>query len=131
MHLWQRLQLQGILGKKRYELGTLVSGHFCPFLLAYPCKLRQVGWGASVHSHFQLFPQMFNWIQVWALAGPLKDIHRLSPKPLLCSLGCVLRVIVMLEGKPLPQSEVQSALKQVFFKDLGVLSCIHLSLYED
>ena len=104
---------------RSYELGTLVSGHFCPFLLAYPCKLRQVGWGASVHSHFQLFPQMFNWIQVWALAGPLKDMHRLSPKPLLCSLGCVLRVVVMLEGKPSPQSEVQSALEQVFFKDLA------------
>ena len=74
---------------------------------------------------------MFNWIQVWALAGPLKDMHRLSLKPLLCSLGCVLWVVVMLEGKPSPQSEVQSALEQVFFKDLGVLSCIHLSLYQD
>ena len=52
---------------------------------------------------------MFNWIQVWALAGPLKDMHRLSLKPLLCSLGCVLWVVVMLEGKPFPQFEVQSS----------------------
>ena len=59
---------------------------------------------------------MFNWIQVWALAGPLKD--KLSLKPLLCSLGCVLQAGVMLEGKPSPQSEDQSALEQVFFKDL-------------
>ena len=79
--------------ERSYELGTLVSGHFCPFLLAYPCKLHQVGWGALVHSHFQLFPQMFNWIQVWAQAGPLKDTHR------LCSLGCVPQVVVMLGGK--------------------------------
>ena len=53
--------------ERSYKLCTLVSGHFCPFLLAYPCKLSQVGWGASVHNHFQLFPQMVNWIQVWAL----------------------------------------------------------------
>ena len=115
--------------ERNYELGTLVSGHFCPFLLAYPCKLRQVGWGASMHSHFQLFPQMFNWIQVWALAGPLKDAQTFSEATPLFS--CVLRVVVLLEGKPSPQSEVQSALEQVFFKDLGVLSCIHLSLYQD
>ena len=38
---------------------------------------------------------------------------------------------LMLEGKPSPQSEVQSALEQIFVKDLGVLNCIHLSLYED
>ena len=37
----------------------------------------------------------------------------------------VLQVIVI------AQSEVQSALEQVFFKDLGVLCCIHLSLYQD
>ena len=39
---------------------------------------------------------------VWALAGPLKDIQRLVPKPLLRCLGCVLRVIVLLEGEPSP-----------------------------
>ena len=39
-----------------------------------------------------------------------------SPKPLLGSLGCVLRVVVMFEGKPLLQSEVQSALEQVFLQ---------------
>ena len=32
-------------------------------------------------------------------------------KPLLRLLGSVLRVIVLLEGEPLPQSEVLSALK--------------------
>ena len=48
---------------------------------------------------------MFDLVQVRALAGPLKDIQRLVPKPLLCCLGCVLRVIVLLEGKPSPQSE--------------------------
>uniref|UniRef100_A0A4W5N0Q9 Uncharacterized protein n=1 Tax=Hucho hucho TaxID=62062 RepID=A0A4W5N0Q9_9TELE len=56
---------------------------------------------------------------VQALAGPLKDIQRL-----LRCLGCVLRVVVLLEGEPSPQSEVLSTLEQVFIKDLFV----HLSL---
>ena len=41
---------------------------------------------------------MFYRIQVRALAGPLKEFQRLVPKPLLCCLGCVLRVVVLLEG---------------------------------
>ena len=34
-----------------------------------------------------------------------KDIQRLVPKPLLCYIGYVLKVIVLLEGEPSPQSE--------------------------
>ena len=56
---------------------------------------------------------MFDRFQVRALAGPLMDIQRLVPKPLMRCLGCVLKVIVLLEGEPLPQSEVLSALEQV------------------
>ena len=36
----------------------------------------------------------------------------------LCCLGCVLRVFVLLEGEPLAQSEVLSAIDQVFRKKL-------------
>jgi hypothetical protein len=71
---------------------------------------------------------MFNRVQVWALAGPRKDIQRLVPKALLHCLGCVLRVIVLLEGEPSPQSKVLSALEQVFIKDLSVLFSVNLSL---
>ena len=74
---------------------------------------------------------MLDCVQVQALAGPLKDIQRLVPKPLLCCLDYVLRVIVLLEGEPLPQSEVMSALEQVFIKDLAVLCSVHLSLDPD
>ena len=42
-------------------------------------------------------------------------------KPLLRCLGCVLRVIVLMESEPSPQSEVLSALEQVFIKDLSVV----------
>jgi hypothetical protein len=71
---------------------------------------------------------MFDRVQVWALAGPLKDIQRLVSKPLLHCLCCVLRVIVLLEVEPSLQSEVLSALEQVFIKDLSVLCSVHLSL---
>jgi hypothetical protein len=61
---------------------------------------------------------MFDWVQVQALAGPFKDIQRFVLKLLLHCLGCVLRVVVLLEGELSLQSEVLSALKQVFIKDL-------------
>ncbi len=56
---------------------------------------------------------MSDWFQVPALAGPLDDIHRVVPKPLLHCLGCVQMVIVMLEGELSSQSEVLSALNQI------------------
>ena len=74
---------------------------------------------------------MFNQVQVRALAGPLKDIERLVPKPLLRYLSCVLRVVVLLEGEASPQSEVLSNLEQVFIKDLSVLCSVHLFLDPD
>ena len=74
---------------------------------------------------------MFDRVQVGALAGPLKDIHKLVPKPLLCCLGCVFMVVVLLEGDSSPQSEVLSTLEQVFIKDLSVLCAVHLSLDPD
>ena len=74
---------------------------------------------------------MFDRVQVQALADPLKDIQRLVPKPLLCCLGCVLSVIVLLEGEPSPQSEVLSALEQVFINDPSVLYSVHLCLDPD
>ena len=74
---------------------------------------------------------MFDWVQVQALAGPLKDIQRLIPKPLLRCFGCVIRIVFLLEDEPSPQSGVLSALEQVFIKDLSVLCAVNLSLYPD
>ena len=62
-----------------------------------------------LHSYFQVSPEMFDWVQVQALAGPLNDIQGLVSKPLLHCLGSVLRVVVLLDGEPSPQSEVLSA----------------------
>ena len=70
---------------------------------------------------FRSLQILCDWVQVRAVARPLKDIQRLVPKPLLHRLCSMLRVIVMLEGEPSPQSEVLSALEQVFIKDLCTL----------
>ena len=93
--------------------------------------LSQVGWGASPHTHFQVCPEMFKQVQVWALAGPLKDIQKLVPKPLVPCFDCVLRFVVLLECVPSTQSDVLSALEQVFIKDLCVLCSFHLSFDPD
>ena len=69
--------------------------------------------------------------QVRALAGTLKDIQGRVPKPLLRCLGCVLRVVVLLEGEPSPHSEVLNTLEQVSIMDLSVLCSVHLSLAPD
>ena len=101
-HLLQSLQPRVFMGMT-HKLGTPVfRDFFLPFFSADPLKLIQVGSGASLHSYFQVSSEMFDLVQVRALAGPLKDIHRLVPEPLLHCLGCLLRVVVLLEGKPSP-----------------------------
>ncbi len=69
---------------------------------------------------------MSDWFQV-----PLEDVHRVVSKPLLHCLGCVRRVIVMLEGELSAPSEVLSALSQDFIKYISVFSCIQLSFFSD
>ena len=71
---------------------------------------------------------MFDRVQVWAVAGPLKDIQSLVPKPLMRCLGCVLRFVVLFEGEPSPQSENLLPSPQGFIKDRPVLYSVHLSL---
>ena len=74
---------------------------------------------------------MFDQVQIRALAGPLKDIQKLVPKPLPHCLGYVLWVAVLLEGEPKPQSEILSTLEQIFVKDLSLLCSVHLCLDPD
>jgi hypothetical protein len=69
---------------------------------------------------------MLDWVQVRALAGPLKDIQRLVLKLLLRCLGCVLRVIVLLEGEPSPQSKVLRAGAGFHQGSLCTLICLSL-----
>ncbi len=60
--------------------------------------------------------------------GHSRTVTELFVKPLLRYFSCVLRVIVLLEGKPSAQSEVLSTLEKVFVQDIPVLGRIHLSL---
>ena len=143
-----KVRVEGRTGQEQYKDtrlldNTMCSGmtlqawHICiwgvsPILL---CRSSQAlsGWMGEelLHSYFHISPEMFDWVQVRALAGSLKDIQRVVPKTLLHCLGCVLRVVVLLEGEPSPQSEVLSALEQVFIKDRSVLCSVHLSLNHD
>ena len=82
-----------------------------------------------MNSDLQVFPQILNGIEVWALAGPLKDFHILVLKPFQCCFGSMLGVIVLLERKSLPRSKVFCTLKQVILKDLPVFGSIHCSRY--
>ncbi len=77
--------------------------------------------------NFQVTPEMVNWVQVMALAGPLKDVHGVLPKLLLYYLGSLLKVIVLLECDPLAQCEVLRALDLGFIKDITVFCCVQLS----
>lgn len=73
-------------------------------------------WGYSDIVPLKLVVRSHVWVSAvvrgyaMALAGPLDNIHRVAPKPLLCCLGCVLQVIVLLEDEPLAQFEVLSPL---------------------
>ena len=120
-HLWQRLQHRVFLGR------TLQTWHTCiwgvsPILLCRSSQtLVRLDGERCCTAIFMTLQRCYNR----ALAGPLKDIQRLVLKPLLRCLGCVLRVVVLLEAEPLPQSGVLSALEQVFIKDLSVLCSVH------
>ena len=67
-----------------------------------------------------MFFEMFYWVQVRDLAGPLRRIHRVVLRQLLLCLCYVLKVIVLVD--------VLRVLDQVFIKDKSVLCPIQLSL---
>ena len=122
-HLWRQFQPHVFLDTTLQACHTCIWG-VLQFFSADPLKFCQVGRGALLHSYFQVSLEIQDRIH----AGPLKDIQRLVPKPLLHCLGCVLRVFVLFEGESLPQSQVLWALEQVFIKDLSVLWFVHLCL---
>ena len=64
----------------------------------------------------------------WATQGHSENVWPTPAIQLLRCIGSVLRVVVLLEGEPSPQSAVLSALEQVFIKDLFVLCSLHLCI---
>ncbi len=83
------------------------------------------GW-MGADAHFQVSPEIFDWVQSQAVAGQLKDIELY-----ISHSWCVLRVIVLLEGEPSAQSEVLNALDWVFIKAISIFCCTERSFYSD
>ncbi len=88
--------------------------------------------------------EMFDWVQVGALAGPLKDIHRVIPKPLLhclwpvsqslwlkntpnewCMLHCRYGVVQMMSGAWFRDDSWwwRSSDQSILFLSVWVLMC--------
>ena len=86
-----------------YKLGTPVFGEFFPFFPADPSSVRLDG-----ERHCTAIFRSLQRCSIGFKSGLLLGHSR----PFLCCLGCVLRVVVLLEGEPSPQSEVLSALEQ-------------------
>uniref|UniRef100_A0A8C7TRS8 Negative elongation factor complex member B n=1 Tax=Oncorhynchus mykiss TaxID=8022 RepID=A0A8C7TRS8_ONCMY len=91
-HLLVAITASSLLVYDATSMAHLYLGSFSHSSLQILSSSCQVRWGASLHSYFQ----------VRALAGPLRDIQRFVPKPLLRCLCCVLWVVVLLEGEPSP-----------------------------
>ena len=71
---------------------------------------------------------MLDRVQVRALAGPLKDIQRLVPQPLLRCLGCVLKVVLSCWKVNLcPSLRFSSRISLYFslFIFPSILTCLH------
>lgn len=54
---------------------TFLAHMFLVNFFAEHLHFQQVGWEASVQSHFQISPEMLNGVHVWARAGSFQDIH--------------------------------------------------------
>ena len=108
-HLWQRLQPQVFLGM------TLQAWHTCIWgvspILLYRSSQTLSDWMGNIAA--QLFSGHSRDVRSGSSLGSgwdPQDIQRLVLMPLLHCLSCVLRVVVLLEGEPSPQSEVLSFL---------------------
>jgi hypothetical protein len=60
------------------KLGTPIFGEFLPFFSADPLKLSQVGWEASLHSCFQVSPDMFDEFMSNQLNLPQVDFNQVE-----------------------------------------------------
>ena len=61
-----------------YKLGTPVFGEFLPYYYAYLLNLCQVGWGVSLHSYFQVSPEMIDQFKSGFWRGLSRTFRNLS-----------------------------------------------------
>ena len=122
---------------------SLLALHFFHIMLCYS-HIPKLIHGSSIFEHdatslahklLGSFSHLSSSIRLDGSVGaqPFSDLSRdaksvSSPAEAIpCYLGCVFRVVVLLEDELSPQSEVQSTLEQVFIKDVSVHCSIHLS----
>ncbi len=98
-------------------------GNYLPFISS-PLKLFQVGWGRHTFSGFS----RHIWLGSSPCCGWATQRHSQCCISHSC---CVLRVIVLLEGKHSAQSEVLNTLDWVFIKAISIFWCIELFFYSD
>ena len=64
-----------------------------------------------------VIPQILNWIEVWCFDWAIPRHLNVSFKPLDCCFSSTLRVIVLMEGEALSQSQISGRLKQASLKN--------------
>ncbi len=91
------------------------------FFTSSPLKLCQVGWGQT---------HIFRFLQKYLIGfNPRLWLGHSKTFTVLCISHCVLRVTVLLKGKPSAQSEVLNVLDWVFIKAISIFCCIELFFY--
>lgn len=116
MLLWRQFQHWVCRSLSALHIWPLQS----PFIFAELLHLSQVAWRLWVNSLFQVHPQILNWIEIWL--GHSRTLALFLSHSL--GLGFTLEVIVLLENKSSPKSQVSCRLRQVFLQ----FFCIHLTL---
>ncbi len=91
-------------------------------LISSHLKFCQVGWG-----HFKFLQKCLIAFKPRLWLGHSRTFTELS----ISHSCCVLRVTVLLEGKPSAQSEVLNALDWVFINAISIFWCIELIFYSD
>ena len=91
-------------------------------------KLDRFRWCTAIcksYNRFSIGLRSGHWL------GHSKTLKKVPLKPLECCFSSsMLRVIVLLEGEPLSQSQISGRLKQVSPKNFPVFSAIHPSILQ-
>ena len=113
-----------------YKLGTPVFVEFLPFFSADPLKLSQVGWGVSLHSYFQVSPEMLDRFKSGLWLGHSRTFRDLSRSHSCVVLAVCLGSLSRYKWN-LGPSLRSWALWSRFSSMISVLCFIHLSLDPD
>lgn len=82
-HLLILLQLSVVWGMS-LSAWHMAFGNICLLFFTKMFQICQIVRASLVHSPHQITPQIFDWIQVGALAGPFQTFNLLLVKPFVC-----------------------------------------------